>query len=617
MASITGENMGIYQLQGDRLFSGTDRNADDFMFGLHKGKQRDEYALRFEGARTTFGELDTMVEGCARALYGYGIRQGDCITFVMPNLRDTIVYMYACWRIGAITNMIDPRTNAEGILERAERTKSKLVVTVYNICADKIDPILDRISAKNVLLVSPSDSLRGCYKLKPLLGTLIFDKKKKAFGEAHKMDANSKYQWSTDFLKNKSTFLDIRACYHSDLVAAIVYTSGTSADGLLKGAVITHKALNAAPIGLYYSVREEDRQRQDTFGGFIPFFASYGLFNGMHASLCGGLEIIMVPVFDPTKFADMLLRIKPNSFLGVPRFHEQLADHPKLQKKSNRLAFIKNPVSGGDKISLASMERINETFLRNGTRAGLRVGYGSTELGASIAVMPQYDPETSDFPWRAEGNVGYILPQCTAKVIHPDTGEELPFGEDGELYMHSLCQMEGYFDLPDETEEITHIAADGTKFYRMGDKGHLDENGIFYFLDRYKRSMMRPDGHTVHPAPIENVIMRHEAVEICAVVGLSQGETFAGTIPSAFVVLREGYGGTPEKDREVLKDIDKHCLKLLPERDRAIAYKAVNEVPYTPMGKIHFRELEKEIFDSTIFMLCDFAFFPELRPAAK
>ena len=613
MKTIDGANLSCYNLEGGRPFAGIDCSADEFMFGLHHGRQRDDIAIDFIGVQTSYHQLDAEVERAARALTAYGIRQGDYVTFLMPNLLETVVYIYACWRIGAVTNMVDPRANTEGILERAERTNSKLIVTVFNVCEEKIDPILDRFSAKNVILVNPSDSMKGCLKPKPLAASLILARHKRAFARGHDIGAGSKYIWNTDFLREYQTdAFNIRADYSPDLVAAIVYTSGTSADGVIKGAVVTHRALNAATMGLSYSVRPEDRRRQDTFGGFIPFFACYGLINGMHAGLCGGLRVILVPLFDPTKFADMLLKIKPNSFLGVPRFHEQLADHPKLQKKNNKLAFIKNPISGGDKISLASIERINKTFARSGSKAGLRVGYGSSELGACVAVMPAYDPETSDFPWRAEGNVGYIMPQCKAMVINPDTGEPLPFGQSGELAMHSLSQMGGYFGLPKETEEITYIAEDGTKYYRMGDKGHLDEKGCFYFVDRYKRSLMRPDGRTVHPAPIENVIMKHKAVEKCAVAGLRLGENKAGAITSAFVVLREGYGDTPEKEREILADIDKLSLQHLPEADRAFAYRTVKELPYTLMGKVNFRELEKEIFNPAHFFLTDYAFFPEL-----
>jgi len=251
------------------------------------------------------------------------------------------------------------------------------------------------------------------------------------------------------------------------------------------------------------------RTRGNSFGGFIPFFSAYGLFNGLHTCLCGGQEIRMVPVFDPSKFADMLLDLKPNSFLGVPRFHEQLLDHPKLQGTSNRLAWIKNPVSGGDKIAPATIAKINDLYRRNGAKVGLRVGYGSSELGGSISVMPTYDLDGQEaaFPWQQEGNVGYLLASCRAMVINPDTGEELPIGEEGELCVSSLCQMEGYFGLPEVTKEIEHFGPDGTKYYRMGDKGYLTDLGCFIFTGRYKRSMMRPDGHTVRPVTIDTVIM--------------------------------------------------------------------------------------------------------------
>jgi len=596
----------------DHALARVDRTADDFLFGLIHGEQRKEYATNFMGVRTTYDQLDGEVERVARALHGYGVRQGDYISIALPNVKESILYAYACWRIGAVANLIDPRTNGQGIAERVRRTGSRLLVTLMDICVPKIDDVLDDLPVEHVIVVSPSDSLKVCCKLTPTLGVLLYGIKKKKFAEG-RMCAGSKYIWHTDFVRSHNTSLeDIRAIYHPDMIAAVPYTSGTASDGLIKGAALTHRAFNAALCAFRYSVRPEEYRRGFTFGGFIPFFSAFGALCGMHASLCGGLETILVPVFDPTKFAQLLLRTKPNIFLGAPRFYEQLAEHPKLQKKSKRLSFIKIAISGGDKISQASMARINATFVRGGCKSGLRVGYGSTEMGGSIAVMPYYDPEKDDFPWRGEGNVGCLLPHCKALVIDPDTGKELPPGQDGELCVHSMSQMEYYLGLPEETQEITHICPDGTKYYRMGDKGHLDEDGCIYFLDRYKRSLMRPDGHTVHPSPIENVIMGHEAVEICAVVGLRLGEDTAGAIPSAFVVLREGYD-TPEKKLAALRAIDGFCLQLLPERDRAIAYKAVDELPYTPMGKIHFRKLEEELFDPAGFLITDYAFFPQLR----
>ena len=599
----------LAQYDPDKLavaFEGLDMTADAFLFAHCTGRQRQEYACNFMGIRTTYEQLNKEIDRVARALMGFGVRQGDYVSLSLPNLKESLLYIYACWRIGAITNLIDPRTHGRGIAERVNLTKSKLLVTVMNVCDPKIDEVLGDLPT--VVVVSPSDSLKPCPHLKATLGYFLFNAKKKKFAEG-RMDGG-KYVWHTDFIKKYNYGGDIRAQYLPGMVAAVMYTSGTSSDGIIKGAVHTHAGINAMPRAYKCSGMQSEHNRGLTFGGFIPFFAAYGVFCGMHTSLCAGAEIILIPVFDPNKFADMVLKYKPNIFMGVPRFFEQIARHPKLQKPNNKLSFVRIPASGGDKISPASLEKINQAFARSGYTGGLRVGYGSTELGGSISVMQNYQNDPN-LDWKAEGNVGYLLPQCRAMVVDPETMRELPYGQDGELCVSSLCMMEGYLGMPERTEEITHIGPDGTKYYRMGDKGHMDENGVFYFIDRYKRSIMRPDGHTVHPSPIENAIMSHEAVLNCAVVGLQQAD-MAGVIPTAFVQLRPGFGTEAEKRGALLK-IDGLCLQLLPERDRAIAYKAVEELPYTPMGKIHFRELEKEAFDEEAFLITDFAFFPDRK----
>ncbi|MCL2106506.1 MAG: acyl--CoA ligase [Oscillospiraceae bacterium] len=620
LASVENPHLKQYDASSVELILRSDftqQNADTFAFqptrmdGIEGAipPGPDNYATNFMGTRTTYGQINAEIDRTARALRGFGIGKGDFVSVLMPNVKEIIVYTYALWRIGAVACLMDPRTNAEGILERIKRAGSRLLITLLDVSADKVDPIIDRLPFDTVVVVSPGDSLNPKATLKCRLGKMLYQKKEKSFMEAR---PGSKYIRHPDFIAAHNFEGDIHVPYEKDMPAAVVYTSGTSADGLMKGVLHSHASLNAVVCSLYCNVRPVDYKLGDTFGGFLPFFSSYGLFCGMHMSLCAGFEIILIPIFKPDDFSKIILRDKPNVFLGVPRWYEVLARNPKLAKKSDRLSFVKIPISGGDKISPTSMELVNQALLRNGCTHGLRIGYGASEFGGSLSMMPQYDPTREDFNWKAEGNVGYILPNSRVCVIDPETNEELEYGVDGELCVHSLSMMQEYHNLPKETEEITFIGPDGTKYYRMGDKGHLDENGVFYFVDRYKRSMMRPDGHTVHPAPAENVIMQHEAVNICAVVGLKQFNDSTGVIPTAFVVLKDEYD-SPEKQREVLLEIDRLCLKQLPERDKAIAYKAVKEVPYTLMEKINFRELEKEMFVPDNFVIVDFAFFPELR----
>jgi acyl-CoA synthetase (AMP-forming)/AMP-acid ligase II len=596
-------------------FKDADDNADTVMFKQHQGADRLRCATNFMGVRTTYARLDTEIETVARCLLGFGVRQGDYVSISLPNLKETVLYIYGCWRIGAVCNLIDPRTNGEGIAERVKRTASKLLVTVLNVIEPKIDEVLGQLPP--VVVVAPCDGVEPFVKLKPTLGIYVYNKKKEKFRAARQEQfASGDYIFHTDFLKQYGYNGKIETTYYHEMPAAVLYTSGTTADGIIKGAVHTHYSLNAAPGAFQYCVRTQEYQKGFTFGGFVPFFSAYGLVAGLHSTLCGGLEILLVPIFDPNKFDKLILSLKPNIFYGVPRFFEALANSPKLKKKNNRLHFIKIAISGGDRISPTALEHVNAAFARSGFRGGLRVGYGATEFGGSVTVMPHYDPASEDFDWRGDGNVGQLIPGTRAMVVDPETMRELDFDQDGELLMQSESMMQSYFGMPEKTEELLYRTPGGDVYCRTGDKGHLSRNGCFYFVDRYKRSIMRPDGHTVHPSPIENVIMSHPAVDICAVVGLKQSGRATGAVPSAFVVFKNKKMDADEK-RETLRQIDALSLKKLPERDRAIAYTATEELPYTLMGKIHYRELEQKVFAEEEFVITDTMFFPAKKKHDK
>ncbi|MCL2023660.1 MAG: acyl--CoA ligase [Oscillospiraceae bacterium] len=588
-------------------FKDIQQNADTFMFNQNRHNM-DGIALTIFGVTTTYGQLDKEVDALARSLKGYGIQKGDYVAFCLPNLKEVVLYYYALWRIGAVAVPCDPRTNALGILERVKLAKAKLFITVIDIIPGKLDAALDDIPCENIVVVTPADSLPTFSNPIALAAAVKYKSMKKKSG----LDNNPRVIWHTDFLKKFTCDGDIHCEYEKDMNALVLFTSGTSQDGAMKGAIHTHAGLNASAKAFHIRAKSGISDG-DTFGGFIPFFASYGVFNGMHMALVMCMNIILVPVYNPLKFDELIFKHKPNVFLGVPRFFEILARSKLTKKSPDSLSFIKESVIGGDKITFASLREINECFASHGVAKGPRVGYGSTEVGGCVSGMRSYKANisTDEYDWDAEGNVGLLLPICEVAVIDPDTGKELPLGQDGELCVSSLCSMKEYLGCPKETEEIT-IYIDGKKFYRMGDKGHLGENGHFYFVDRYKRSMMRPDGHTVHPAPAENVIATYPDVDTCAVAGLKkEGDAhMAGVIPTAFVVMKKEV--KVDDEGKLLRDIDKLCLRHLPERDKALVYKLVDRLPYTPMGKVDFRELEKIPLVNDEFTVCEFAFFPEL-----
>ena len=151
--------------------------------------------------------------------------------------------------------------------------------------------------------------------------------------------------------------------------------------------------------------------------------------------------------------------------------------------------------------------------------------------------------------------------------------------------------------------KISFKDINGVLFYRTGDKGYVSKSGQLHIVDRYKRAMMRPDGHTVHAMPIEEVLMSRDMVRACAVVGLKLRQG-SGVIPTAFIVLNEFNGDF----KNIVAELDLYSKQKLPDRDRAIAYVAIEKIPYTSNGKVNYSELERFYIDEVNAVITDFTF---------
>lgn len=539
----------------------------------------DYIALEYFGSEITYGAMFEKIEEVAKALRQHNVTSGDYVSVCLPNVPEIIYFIYALNKIGAVACLIDPRTNAEGILERANDTSSKILVTVTDIIKEKINLIAHDLVAELIIDVCPTDSL-SVHSLKSAAIKFVYLFRKPKY-------SSDKFCSYKSFLKvSEGIEASTESAFEANKAAIIVYTSGTT--GTAKGVMLSNENLIASKKLIEYGASSVDDNA--SFLGVIPFFSSYGACTGMNNSLCRGWRIIMIPKFNPRHFGKLLLQNSSVSALGVPWFWGNFAK----ENTPTNLSFLKNAICGGDKIAPASVEQINKYLLQNGA-SRLKIGYGASEFGGGIVITADTGPYEAN-------STGEILPGVIGMVINPDTGEELTYGEDGELCFHSPTMMLGYYKHEKETERIT-LFKDGIKFYRTGDMGHITENGTVYIVDRYKRAMMRPDGHTVHATPIENTIMQHDVVDSCAVVGLAfdKGE---GVIPTAFVVLKSG----DYNIKGVIDEIDTLCLKKIPERDKAHAYVVVEKLPYTPMGKFDYKLLERYTFEELDYVVKDHTF---------
>jgi len=544
-----------------------------YIYSANKNNPSD-IAIEYFGAKITYSEMFQSIDCVADALYAYGVRSGDFVTICLPNVPEVIYIVYACNKIGAVANMIDPRTNSERILKHTNMVNSVLFITIADICDQRINCIAEKICTKNILIVLAADSATSpIVRLKYMFT---------------KLDGSPKYMAFKEFVKKYQDQAIAKISYIKNTAAVMVYTSGTT--GTAKGVLLSNEGIIASSLQLISALTSREAIR---FLAIIPFFSSYGFVDGMNATLGNKMTITLIPQYKPSNYTKLILKHKPNVIISVPKLWEDMAYT--LKNKRVNLSYIVYPISGGDKITAASVESINNCFYNHGSKAKLLIGYGLSEFGAAISItIPNMDFET--------GSVGAIMPIANIKIINPMTNKELSYEENGEICINAQSMMLGYYGNVD-MDKISLKDINGVLFYRTGDKGYVSKSGQLHIVDRYKRAMMRPDGHTVHATPIEEVLMSRDMVRACAVVGLKLRQG-SGVIPTAFIVLNEFNGDF----KNIVSELDLYSKQKLPDRDRAIAYVAIEKIPYTSNGKVNYSELERFYIDEINAVITDFTF---------
>ena len=541
----------------DTLYSFVTKRNQDNLAGI---------ALDYFGTKITYGQLFSEINAAAKSFVSLCVKPGDIVSLVVLSSPQAFIAIYALNKIGAVANIIEPRTNAAQIIDRINATKSEVSLIVENIY-EKIKDEMPRCSARDVIVYSLADSMRRGMKL--------------AYCAKY---GRSKVPCSRHLIGWKS-FMALGACadavppvpFAEKSPAVIVYTGGTT--GMAKGAVLPNEAFTL----MHYckAVCDPPFERGQTFLGIMPPFIAYGMMFGFFMALSFGCTVAIVPVFEPAKFDSLILKYRPNHFFGVPSFFEGLTSG-KLMKKAD-LSCIRGIITGGDYMSPQTEMKINAFLASHNCSAKIYKGYGMTEL-SSAAVYTGC--EKSNVP----GSIGIPLVLNQVKIIHPESGKELPYGEHGELCISSPTMMLGYYNNPAETDEIIRYDENGVAWVHTQDIGYMKEDGTLYIIGRRKRMIVRPDGHNVWPSVIENIINMHDSVSSCAVVGLPNPAGDSGRIPTAFVELRPN---VKQSNEQIAEQLDAMCRKALPERDIPWAYRFCKQLPLSSVGKIDYRKLEE------------------------
>ena len=520
-------------------------------------------AYEYMGRKCNYQNFIKEINAYAKVFTKAGVKHGDIVTIMLPNMPNVLVSLYALNKIGAIANMVHPLSSEEEILFSLTSTKSKHLI-MLNTFYTKIENIIDKTDVKEVIFASASDYMPFFLKVGYNLSQI---------GKYKKHPKRDKYlSWKGFYKKYYSTEYIKFPKFGKDTPAVIIHSGGTS--GTPKNVVIQNRAFILGT--LQEKISMKNLHAGDCCLAIMPNFHGFGLSVLMHTPLALGCYSILIPQFDAKKFDIMFHKKNPSCVLGVPTLYEALMSNNNV--KNLDLSNLKYIVSGGDILPKSLENKMNEYLKEHNSLGKITQGYGLSEALAAVCLACD-DVNKS-------GSVGIPLAGNQVKIIDPATRETLKYGDVGEICVHSKAFMQGYLNDESETNTALQVHKDGHVWLHTGDLGYMDEDGFVFYKGRLKR-MIVSSGYNVYPSHVEEVIESHPAVLQCTVVGVPH--PYKQEVPKAFIVLKEGYIAMFVKD-----DIKAYCKKKLSKYMIPAEFVFRKRLPKTKLGKVDFKSLQKD-----------------------
>ena len=520
-------------------------------------------AIEYYGRTYTYRTFYEMIRDTAKSLKSQGVKEGDTIAICMPNTPEAILMFYAANMVGALVSLIHP-LSAEKEIQNYINGSGATFLLSLDLVYDKVHNIVDNTCIKKIVIASAGDSLKTIKK---------FLYKFKNRGTVPKIELTDDIMTWNEFINYGYDYQGEIACLKgANDPAVILYSGGTSGDP--KGILLTNMNFNALALSCHKMI--EQSGEGESILAILPIFHGFGLGVCIHTTLGCGMRVVLVPNFNPKDFGKLLHKHKISIVCGVPSLFESLT---KTSMGKNDLSKLKSAISGGDFMSKDLKNKVDTYFREHGSNAEIRVGYGLTEASAAICVTP-----TGEY---RESSIGVPFPDTYIKVVRVGTHDEVPYGEDGEICISGPTVMMGYLNNLEETIQTLQIHEDGRTWLHTGDVGSMDKDGFVYFKQRVKRIIIS-NGYNLYPSYIETIINSHPDVFTSTVIGIPHPKKVQ--VAKAFIVLKDGV----KPSKEVEKSIRLHCEKNLARYSLPAVYEFRESLPKTLVGKVAYRELEKE-----------------------
>lgn len=520
-------------------------------------KYSDKPAFTCMGKTLTFSDLDRLSGRFAAYLHSRGLKPGDRIALMMPNLLQYPVTLFGALRAGLIVVNTNPLYTPREMLHQFTDSRVTAIVIAENF-AHNLEKILPKTEI-NTIIVTSIGGMLGTFK-----GAMV------NFVVRHLKRMVPSYQLPntvtvSEALRQGRNFSINDFDNNSDDVIFHQYTGGTT--GTAKGAMLTNRNMISNMLQIRAWIGGELEEGAETTMSPLPMYHIFALAVNVLAMMSMGARTLLIV---NARDLDSLLKAwkaHPVSLMtGVNTLFNGLLHHKDFADLD--FSTLKVTVGGGMAVQRSVAERWKAV-----TGCELAEGYGMTEASPVVSVNP------IDGTARI-GTIGLPVPSTDVRIVGDD-GQEMPLGEPGEIQVKGPQVMLGYYDQPEETAQTI---VDG--WLKTGDIGLMEDSGFFKIVDR-KKDMILVSGFNVYPNEIENVVTSHPKVLESAAIGIPDERS--GEVVKIFIVKKE----KSLSEGEILD----YCRENLTGYKMPKQVEFREELPKTNVGKILRRALKEEEAD--------------------
>ena len=515
----------------------------------------DKVAFDFMGKRVTFSEFDRLVNRFSRALEGLGVKEGDRVALILPNILQTFIANQAIMRIGAVAVQNNPLYTERELEHQLNNSDSTVAITL-TLLLPRVLNVMPQTKVKKVIACH-------IHSYFPFLKKQLFPVvKKEMYKKVTPTDNIYIFRdlikrYPDDPFENKSKW---------DQLATIIYTGGTT--GASKGVMLSHKNISVS-VQQFTEWFGELKSGEESMVGLYPAFHTSGFSTTMNFMIWKAWEHLVIIRPEPKTIIEILKKHTPVFLPGLPTIFVGLLADPEFRKLD--LSYLRGFLSGGASLPEELIRELEEL-----TGAIVLEVYGSTETAPLICANPFTDKIKP-------GTVGLPAPDTDVKVVDTETGKkECKTGEAGEILVKGPQVMMGYCK---DEEETKRTLKDG--WYHTGDIGFFDNDGYLTLVDR-KKDLIIASGYNISPVEIDNILYEHPKIlEACA-VGVP--DAYRGETVKAFIVVKEGEHLT---EQEVID----YCKQHLAAYKVPKLIEFMDELPKSVIGKVlrrTLREMELE-----------------------